>query len=472
MRALIFLLLTFNFFIGYTQADLLNTTSSYDLTETSVSPENEESNALEYAKVNDADIIFSFTVWEVIDLSQRVNFPYLYPINEGNVTPDRKPLIWHLKKAITEGGVPAYRNERFSEEQLMQDEEIEDLFTYKYMKEGDGNFDDPEGKDKLVNGWRPVLEELGYNFPEEEWVKYDPTDTEAYYDIPDSLSTYYNKKWEKAASTVLPETDFNIETVDNDDVTRYVIKGIYYFDRINTELKYRPIAMGPIAPSAEEKGDSNTNSSSGGDSNGGLESLFLEDGKELQATNFSVGSSVKVMDGDGGCTDDYGESIPCDDEELILLAVGQYTLDDGRILVVEEEGVIAESADFQPESELSDNSETSDAADGSESSYQDGRELVLESNKQYEPLFWIFYPDAREELSTAYCFTQKNMSKPISFDRLINSRRFSATIYKEANVYENRDIRDYIPNNSLMQLLESERIKEKIRNKEQDMWSY
>ena len=332
----------------------------------------------------------------------------------------------------------------------MQDEEIEDLFTYKYMKEGDGNFDDPEGKDKLVNGWRPVLEELGYNFPEEDWVNYDPTDTEAYYDIPDSLSTYYNKKWEKAASTVLPETDFNIETVDNDDVTRYVIKGIYYFDRINTELKYRPIAMGPIAPSA-------------------LESLFLEDGKELQATNFSVGSSVKVMDGDGGCTDDYGESIPCDDEELILLAVGQYTLDDGRILVVEEEGVIAESADFPKEPE---NTPPPVTDAGSENSYQDGRELVLESNKQYEPLFWIFYPDVREELSTAYCFTQKNMSKPISFDRLINSRRFSATIYKEANVYEDRDIRDYIPNNSLMQLLESERIKEKIRNKEQDMWSY
>ena len=41
MRALIFLLLTFNFFIGYTQADLLNTTSSYDLTETSVSPDND-----------------------------------------------------------------------------------------------------------------------------------------------------------------------------------------------------------------------------------------------------------------------------------------------------------------------------------------------------------------------------------------------------------------------------------------------
>jgi len=97
---------------------------------------------------------------------------------------------------------------------------------------------------------------------------------------------------------------------------------------------------------------------------------------------------------------------------------------------------------------------------------------VPESNKEYEPMFWVFYPDARKTLTTAFALNEKNMSKPISFDRLINSRRFSATIYKEANVYQDRDIRDYIRNNSLMQLLESERIKEKIRNKEQDMWSY
>ena len=95
-----------------------------------------------------------------------------------------------------------------------------------------------------------------------------------------------------------------------------------------------------------------------------------------------------------------------------------------------------------------------------------------EADKEFTPMFWVFYPEAREVLSKAYAFNRKNMSKPFSFDRLINSRRFSGTIYKEANVYQDRNIRDYISNNALMQLLESERIKEKIRNKEQDMWSY
>ena len=92
-------------------------------------------------------------------------------------------------------------------------------------------------------------------------------------------------------------------------------------------------------------------------------------------------------------------------------------------------------------------------------------ESAVDSEKEYTPMFWVFYPDVREVLSKAYSFNQKNMSKPFSFDRLINSRRFSGTIFKEANVYQDRDIRDYISKNALMQLLESDRIKEKIRSR-------
>ena len=90
----------------------------------------------------------------------------------------------------------------------------------------------------------------------------------------------------------------------------------------------------------------------------------------------------------------------------------------------------------------------------------------------YVELFWVFYPDARNSLHKALAFNDKNTSKPISFDHLINSRRFSGYIYKEDNVYQDREINGYISENALMQLLESQRIKEKIRNLEQDMWSY
>ena len=87
-------------------------------------------------------------------------------------------------------------------------------------------------------------------------------------------------------------------------------------------------------------------------------------------------------------------------------------------------------------------------------------------------LFWMFYPDTRNILFEAEAFNEANTSKPVNFDHLINSRRFSAFIYKEDNVFQDRSLKEYIPENALMQLLESERIKEKVRNKEQDMWSY
>jgi gliding motility associated protien GldN len=61
---------------------------------------------------------------------------------------------------------------------------------------------------------------------------------------------------------------------------------------------------------------------------------------------------------------------------------------------------------------------------------------------------------------------------PITFDHLLNSRRFNGVIYKEENVYGDREIAEYMKDNSQMQLLESERVKEKIRDFEQDMWNY
>ncbi len=88
------------------------------------------------------------------------------------------------------------------------------------------------------------------------------------------------------------------------------------------------------------------------------------------------------------------------------------------------------------------------------------------------PLFWVWYPGAREILHNAKVYNPKNPANPISFDMLLNARRFNATIYREDNEYGDRDIKDYIVDNALFQLLEANRIKEAIRNKEQDMWSY
>ncbi|MBT8258335.1 MAG: gliding motility protein GldN [Bacteroidia bacterium] len=88
------------------------------------------------------------------------------------------------------------------------------------------------------------------------------------------------------------------------------------------------------------------------------------------------------------------------------------------------------------------------------------------------PLFWVFFPDAREVLHEAKAFNNENSAVPITFDHLLNSRRFNGYIFREENVQGDRTITEYISDNALMQLLESNRVKEKIRDFEQDMWSY
>lgn len=87
-------------------------------------------------------------------------------------------------------------------------------------------------------------------------------------------------------------------------------------------------------------------------------------------------------------------------------------------------------------------------------------------------LFWIFYPSAREVLANERVFNSKNLSSDISFDDVLNARRFSSIIYKSENGYGTGNINDYIPNDAEGQLEESERIKEQILEMENDMWNY
>lgn len=100
----------------------------------------------------------------------------------------------------------------------------------------------------------------------------------------------------------------------------------------------------------------------------------------------------------------------------------------------------------------------------------DDETVDLESNKV--ELFWVWFPSARNILHDAKVFNQRNTAQPISFDMLLNARRFNAVIYKEDNVHGDRSVKDYVADNALFQLLEAQRIKEAIRDREQDMWAY
>ena len=234
-----------------------------------------------YGYVDDRDVLWSKVVWEFIDLNQKINLPYYFPIDTTNLSSDRRSLFHTILKGIKQGKIKEAYSDSF--------------FTSKITEE--------EIAQRLVN----VREENGY------------TDT------------------------------FRIQT---EDVAGYMIKGMWYFDKRQGELKYRLLALAPM-------------------------------GKDVQ--------TLGVQD--------------IEDEEL------------------------------------------------------------------YE-LFWVFFPSIRDVLHDAKVFNPKNASQPISFDHLLNARRFSSTIVREENIYGNRAIEDYVRGNSLFQLLEADKIKEDIRNREMDMWNY
>ncbi len=247
---------------------------------------------LEYGFIDDRDILWSRMVWEKIVLDERVNFPLYYPIDTAHIGKERRSLYDVLLKNIKNG-------------------KIENLYTDDYFT-GKTNMEDVQ----------------------EGLVKVDTADT-GY--------EQYN-----AGEPISPEY-IDTTAISSYDVKEYRIKGLWYFDKRQGELKYRMIALCPVIPDV----------------------YFLDS----------------------------------DEPELV------------------------------------------------------------------EP-FWIYYPDVRTVLNEAMVYNNKNTAQPISFDHLLNSRRFSAYMYKEENVYQDRKITEYIPENALMQLLESDRIKEKIRDFELDQWQY
>lgn len=113
-----------------------------------------------------------------------------------------------------------------------------------------------------------------------------------------------------------------------------------------------------------------------------------------------------------------------------------------------------------------------DRSEGKSSNYDEEEdsedvkgELVLKS------LGHIYYNELRPYLARQEVFNMKNQAARLSFDDLITWKRdFSSLIYKESNVYD-RDIEDYIAN-SRDQRIESERITDKLRTFEHDLWEF
>ena len=97
---------------------------------------------------------------------------------------------------------------------------------------------------------------------------------------------------------------------------------------------------------------------------------------------------------------------------------------------------------------------------------------MLGNKDELIDLFWVFYPDAREVLANQIVFNGKNLSSDITYDDVLNARRFSSIIYKSDNGLGTGKISEYIPHDAEEQLEESERINAQILEMENDMWNY
>jgi gliding motility associated protien GldN len=278
---------------SFGQSNLLNAKTPDQIgLKTAAQRISENDKPLAYGYVHDRDILMGKTVWEIIDLSERINFDLYFPVDTANIGSNRRSLYDVLTKAVKSG-------------------EITEVYSDSYFNT-----------------------------------------KKSYKDIQSSLSridtTDAGREQVNAGLQVSPEYILRSDITAR-DVTEYKIKGYWYFDKRQSELKYRLLGICPVTP------------------------------------------DVYSMNSD---------------------------------------------------------------------------------EKDYIELFWIFFPSARDVLHGAKAFNDANSAMPISFDQILNSRHFNSVIYKEENVYGDRSINEYMKDNAQNQLLEAERVKEKIRDFESDMWSY
>ena len=474
----------------------------------------DEQKPLDYGIVADMDILWSTTVWEVIDLDERINFPLLYPVELDVVGPERRPMLWWLRQEIEKGNLdvydPGWDTGEFREK--VPEDDLENIFRLKInTEEGDRRIS--EAKDEIALIITDQQERLGFN-PYEEglseeqisaidlWINNPDIDDDqdvAQSSKPTKIFPYKIKNF-NAEFKLLTSDEFSYEQyrgfmgnaengftpvrivqpgaieselsqaeineynavlkqilerffftenvefyykpLQYEDVKQWLIKGLWYFDKKYAELIYRPIGLAPVTTP-----------------------LTKDDDPEFTPDPIDPASLVDT-DNDGLSDEDeieYAKSDPNNpDTDGDGISDGiEYNLGFSAV----------DENNFPPEEDVTDyENSLEELANVPDETIEE--EVGDENVNRLRPIFWVFYPHAREILKKGRVFNDKNSAVSKSFDDIINSRRFNAVIYKEENVYQNRDIKQYIPNNAFMRLLESERIKEKIRNFEHDMWSW
>ncbi|HWD86508.1 MAG TPA: gliding motility protein GldN [Mucilaginibacter sp.] len=90
-------------------------------------------------------------------------------------------------------------------------------------------------------------------------------------------------------------------------------------------------------------------------------------------------------------------------------------------------------------------------------------------NLDYQPAFWIYFPDARPIFATKEAVNRHNDNTGLSYDDIFMKRLFASYITKESND-KNLRIKDYAQ--GMDRLYESERVKKEMQDWELNLWSY
>jgi gliding motility associated protien GldN len=92
-----------------------------------------------------------------------------------------------------------------------------------------------------------------------------------------------------------------------------------------------------------------------------------------------------------------------------------------------------------------------------------------------QDVFWVYYPDMRPVFAKYEVYNGKNFGARMTWEELFESRSFSGRITKSTidNPFDlPLSAVAGLKDNGVFQLLEGEKIKEKIFNYELDLWSY
>ena len=152
-----FLLFAMFLIIGHGQSNILNANNPSEIGKKNIDQiQSDLDSYLEYEFIDDRDILWSKIVYEKIDLSERLNFPLLFPIDDNLYVDTRKSLWRVLKENIIDKNITLIynaNNDNFKE-LLTYEQAMSSLKIRKnYGDELDPDFQDIEITSADITGY-------------------------------------------------------------------------------------------------------------------------------------------------------------------------------------------------------------------------------------------------------------------------------------------------------------------------------